>query len=98
MDTLFHMIILAFVFYFVLKHDLKLHHKKALTRGILLAVVAALVGFFLRGVRLEGFQEGLTDEKKKAILAKCKKDGKTKAECEDILKKASADSSGNTST
>ena len=62
MTTLFHMIILAFVFYFVLKHDLKLHHKKALTRGILLAVVAGLVGFFIRGVRLEGFQEGAEGE------------------------------------
>ena len=58
MDVLFHMIILAGVFYCVLRNDLKVHHKKAMTRAILLAVVSGLVHFFLKGLRLEGFVEG----------------------------------------
>ena len=55
MNILFHMIILAFIFYFVLKHDLKIHHKKALTRCVFLAVVAGLVQFFFRDSRIEGY-------------------------------------------
>ena len=62
MNALFHMIILALVYYCVLKHDLNVHHKKALTRSILLAVVAGGVHFLLKNVRLEGFKEHLTGE------------------------------------
>ena len=58
------------VYYFVLKQDLKVHHKKALTRCVLLAIVAGLVKFFLGGVRFEGFKEG-NDNKKKKYNNKC---------------------------
>jgi len=56
MDVLLHMAILAIVFYFVLTKDLRVPHQKALTRCVLLTVVAALVHFFLKGLRLEGLE------------------------------------------
>ena len=72
MDVLFHMIILAGIFYCVLKNDLRVHHKKACSRAILLALISGLVHFLLKGMRLEGFREGNKKKgTKKAMDASC---------------------------
>jgi len=71
------MAILAVVFYFVLTKDLRIPHQKALTRCVLLAVVAALVHFFLKRLRLEGFKEGADDSNK------CHSNTKKKP-CQDV--------------
>ena len=50
------MIILALVFYCVLTKDLRVPHKKAITRCIVLAVVAVFVQFIVKRLTIEGLQ------------------------------------------
>ena len=63
MDILLHLGILAVVFYVVLTKDLKVPHKKALTRCVLLAVLAGAVHLLLQQLRLEAFNNNTEEEK-----------------------------------
>ena len=56
MDLLIQMIILALVFYCVLTKDLRVPHKKAVTRSIVLALAAVLIQFIVKRLTIEGLQ------------------------------------------
>ena len=60
MDLLIQMIILALVFYCVLTKDLRVPHKKAVTRSIVLAVAAVLIQFIVKRFTIEGLQGDTT--------------------------------------
>ena len=60
MDLLLQMIILALVFYCVLTKDLRVPHKKAVTRSIVLAVAAVLIQFIVKRFTIEGLQGDTT--------------------------------------